>query len=80
MLAEVYARSVVEKLMRERVDSDVCQGNMSRNMYFLVTFFPLQTLANVVFLSKRIGTNEHARNLIYFRIFNLGLLNNSRAW
>lgn len=79
MPTEAYARSVVDKLMRGRVKPEIWQGKMSWYLYFLVTFLPLQILVSDLSLSKRIRTNGHPQNWIYFRMFKLGLLKDSRV-
>ena len=44
MPSDTYARSVVDKLMRERVGPEIWEGNMALQIYFLVSFLPLRIL------------------------------------
>ncbi|KAJ5267199.1 hypothetical protein N7478_010007 [Penicillium angulare] len=49
MPAENYAASVVDKVMRQRVDSEIWQGSLSWYIYFIVTFLPLYLLNWLLF-------------------------------
>lgn len=46
MPTDVYARSVVDQLMRKRTSPEIWEGAMATILRFLVTFLPLRVLVS----------------------------------
>ncbi|PVH93313.1 NAD(P)-binding protein [Periconia macrospinosa] len=55
MATEAYAASVVNKLMRRRVASEIWDGAMAWYLYFLVTFLPLRVLNWILYYRFELG-------------------------
>lgn len=72
MPTEAYARSVVDKLMRGRVSPEIWEGKMSWNLYFLITFLPLQILVSDLTMGKILGLMSILRTGFTFARSNWG--------
>lgn len=56
MPAEVFARSVVNKVMRRRTSMEIWQGRLAGPLRILTSYFPLWFLVNdSFFLFRKIG-------------------------
>lgn len=53
MPAEVYAKSIVNKLMRKQIGPEIWEGNMAQYIRFLVTCFPSRFLVSDAIQTKR---------------------------
>jgi hypothetical protein len=73
MATEVYARSVVRKLMGKNIRPEIWEGNMAWTIHFLVGYLPLWLLVSICSLIKSI-------RLIILPIVELVILPQISTW